>query len=99
MTRRVALITGAGRGIGRATAIGLGQAGYALTLTSRTEAQLRETALLAQPAESLVMPVDVSDPVQASKVVEQTIRRFGRLDALVNVAGTAPVRKVVEMGI
>jgi NAD(P)-dependent dehydrogenase (short-subunit alcohol dehydrogenase family) len=97
MARRVALITGAGRGIGRAAAVALGGSNYSLALAARTESELKQTAQIASPAESLILPLDVSDPRRAERAVEQAVGRFGRLDALVNVAGNAPVRTVEQM--
>jgi NAD(P)-dependent dehydrogenase (short-subunit alcohol dehydrogenase family) len=95
---RVALITGAGRGIGRAAAIALAGAGYRLALVSRTEADLRKTAQLANPtSDPQFFPLDVSNAAQAHHAVEQTLEVFGRLDALVNVAGVAPVRSIEQM--
>jgi 3-oxoacyl-[acyl-carrier protein] reductase len=97
MAGRVALVTGAGRGIGRAAAIALGRCGYRLALGARTESDLRQTSQLAEPAESLILPVDVSDAKEAERAVGEAVSRFGRLDAVVNVAGTAPVRSVPDM--
>ena len=100
MSDRVALITGAGRGIGRAAAVALAGAGYRLALVSRTESDLRKTAQLASPkADARVIPLDVSDPAQAQRAVQQTLEAFGRLDALVNIAGVAPVRAIEQMSI
>ena len=89
LQNKVALITGAGRGIGRATAIAFAQAGADVALLARTKEQLSETAALVQQAgrQALVIPADVtSDP---RHVIEAIKERFGKLDILVNNAGQA----------
>lgn len=94
----VALITGAGKGIGRAVAIELRRRGYRLTLVSRTEADLRETAGLAESPEeaTLIAPADVATAGDLERVVEQTSRRFGQVDAVIHCAGYAPVLSITE---
>jgi NAD(P)-dependent dehydrogenase (short-subunit alcohol dehydrogenase family) len=88
MQSRVALVTGAGSGIGRAVAIALAGAGYAVTLAGRRAAPLQETAELAQ-GKTLVLTVDVTDAAAVAAMVDQTVGKFGRLDVLFNNAGTA----------
>lgn len=88
MQPRVALVTGAGSGIGRAVAIALAGAGYAVTLAGRRAAPLEETAALAE-GKTLVIPVDVTDAVAVASMVDQAVGKFGRLDVLFNNAGTA----------
>jgi 3-oxoacyl-[acyl-carrier protein] reductase len=96
MDAPVAIITGAGRGIGRATAIELAAAGYRLTLVSRNEEQLNETARLIDGG--LVAAADVRSPDEIQQVVEGTLQHFGdRLDAVVHCAGIAPVRSIAQM--
>jgi NAD(P)-dependent dehydrogenase (short-subunit alcohol dehydrogenase family) len=94
MDAPVAIITGAGRGIGRATAQELNGRGYRVVLVSRTAGELAETAKLV--GTSLVLAADVSRPEQAERIVAATLERFGRLDALVNNAGYAPALKLEE---
>jgi NAD(P)-dependent dehydrogenase (short-subunit alcohol dehydrogenase family) len=91
----VAVITGAGSGIGRAAAIMLAQLGYALVLVGRTPARLTETAALTGAGEQIeVVGGDVGDPFQCKHVVARAVERFGRLDALVNNAGLAPLSEI-----
>ncbi len=89
---RVALVTGAGSGIGRAVALELARQGWTLALLGRREAALRETAaqLLAEAArDALLLPADVADEVQVGAAFAQLRERFGRLDLLFNNAGIA----------
>jgi NAD(P)-dependent dehydrogenase (short-subunit alcohol dehydrogenase family) len=95
MNDPVAIITGAGRGIGRATAIELARRGYRLALAARRGEDLDETARLA--GGGLCVPTDVTDPQQVDRLARQALERFGRIDAVVNNAGLAPVRSIAEM--
>ena len=95
MDSPAALITGAGRGIGRAAAVELAAEGYALSLLARNETELKETAALA--GRGLVIPTDVTQPEQIESAIQQTIRELGRLDAIVHCAGLAPVRSIEQM--
>jgi 3-oxoacyl-[acyl-carrier protein] reductase len=91
----VAIITGAGRGIGRATAVELGSLGYRLVLVARTIGELEETARLAGGGE--IMAADVAQPQSAPRLVKATVEKFGAVDVVVHCAGVAPVRSVAEM--
>jgi 3-oxoacyl-[acyl-carrier protein] reductase len=84
MDKPVALVTGAGRGIGRATAIELGKRGYRLVLVSRTTAQLEETRRMCGGE---VIGGDVSVASDVERVVATAMERLGRVDVLVNAAG------------
>src|SRR4051794_20960259 len=95
MTQPVAIITGAGRGIGRAIAGELARRGYRLTLVARTEKELHETHQHFG-GDALISPCDVTDPAVVERVVAQTHEKFGRIDALVNNAGAAPVLPVEQ---
>ena len=90
----VALITGAGRGIGRAIALALAREGYSLSIAARTREELDETRrLTGLPIErALIVLIDLADEESAEAVVETTLDCFGRLDVLVNNAGWAPPR-------
>ncbi|MEY9844477.1 SDR family oxidoreductase [Streptacidiphilus sp. MAP5-3] len=82
---RIALVTGAGSGIGRVTARALGRAGWTVVLTGRREDALKETA--AEIAEAFVAPADVTDEAEVARVFDQIRSRYGRLDLLFNNAG------------
>jgi NAD(P)-dependent dehydrogenase (short-subunit alcohol dehydrogenase family) len=83
---KIAMVTGAGSGIGRAVAKALAAAGYALVLTGRRRAALEESAA-ALAGEALVAPADVGDPADVKALFARTKARFGRLDLLFNNAG------------
>jgi NAD(P)-dependent dehydrogenase (short-subunit alcohol dehydrogenase family) len=84
------VVTGAGSGIGRATAVALLREGYTVVLTGRRPAALEQTVAAAGPdgARALAVPTDVSDPASVRKLFEKTKETFGRLDLLFNNAGT-----------
>ncbi len=99
-TGKVALVTGAGSGIGRAAALALRAAGYAVVLAGRHAVTLHATAGLATPAAGtmLVVPTDVSDPASVHVLFERTKDAFGRLDLLFNNAGVgAPAVPLEEV--
>ena len=86
---RVALVTGAGRGIGRAVALTLAQAGAKVAVVSRTEANAHETAHAIEQAGGVALPMalDIADPVSAETATEAVLKQWERLDILVNNAG------------
>lgn len=86
MSTRVALVTGAGSGIGRAVAMGLAADGFSLVLAGRRADALHETAALID-AEPLVQPTDVRDVGGVDELFSAVDARFGRLDLLFNNAG------------
>jgi NAD(P)-dependent dehydrogenase (short-subunit alcohol dehydrogenase family) len=86
--RKVAFVTGAGSGLGRATAMGFVQQGYATVLADRDAVSGREAAQeLRQHGEALFIACDVTDDDSVRQALEQTTAKFGRLDAAFNAAG------------
>ena len=99
-TGRVALVTGAGSGIGKRTALRLLEAGYAVVLAGRRLDPLEQAAREAGAPQSrtLVMSVDVTDPQSVAALFAATEARFGRLDVLFNNAGVgAPALPLEEL--
>lgn len=86
--RKVAIVTGAGSGVGRAVAVGLAEAGYAVALAGRRLDALEETVAALGDAPSLAVPTDVTDPDAVRALFAATVETFGRLDLLFNNAGT-----------
>jgi NAD(P)-dependent dehydrogenase (short-subunit alcohol dehydrogenase family) len=84
---KVALVTGAGSGIGRACAIALGEAGHAMVLAGRTLDKLKETQGRIK-GKSMAVVADVADANSVKNLFAETKREFGRLDVLFNNAGT-----------
>ena len=89
LENRVAVITGAGRGIGRAIALAYAQEGASLALVARTSSELAETAQQAEAmgAATCTITADVTDPAQVNHMVQETMERFSTVDILVNNAG------------
>lgn len=89
--QKIALVTGAGTGIGQAVSIALLRAGYSVTLTGRRIEPLEETATLSgvDASRTLCISCDVGDPEQVKKLFAQTAQVFGQLDMLFNNAGRA----------
>jgi NAD(P)-dependent dehydrogenase (short-subunit alcohol dehydrogenase family) len=87
---KVAIVTGAGTGIGRQTALALLEAGYAVALAGRREERLHATIDRAGQAgaRALAVPTDVTDPASVRALFAKTTETFGRLDLLFNNAGT-----------
>jgi 3-oxoacyl-[acyl-carrier protein] reductase len=99
MTNTVAIVTGASQGIGRATALRLAQDFSALVLVARNRTKLEETAAAVREAgsQALVIDFDLAEPTAAAMVVEQTLSAYGRIDALLNIAGAVPGLDVFQM--
>jgi 7-alpha-hydroxysteroid dehydrogenase len=94
VTGRVAIVTGAGRGIGAATAIALAQAGADVVISARTQDQLAKVASQVEAAgrRALVVPADLSDLEAAAGLAAAAVEAFGRLDIVVNNVGGAMPR-------
>ncbi len=99
MSDRIAIVTGASQGIGQATAIRLARNFSGLVLVARNKANLAETAREAEAAgaRTLVVDADLAEPAAAQAVVDRALAAFGRIDALLNIAGAVPQIDLFEM--
>ncbi|MES2276587.1 MAG: SDR family oxidoreductase [Bacteroidota bacterium] len=99
METKIAIVTGASAGIGRATAIRLAKDFSGLVLVARRAEELEETAALVRTAgtEPLIIAADLRQAAAADQVIKASIAKFGRIDALVNIAGAVPQIHLFEM--
>ncbi|MEM4406450.1 MAG: SDR family NAD(P)-dependent oxidoreductase, partial [Candidatus Methanomethylicaceae archaeon] len=99
LTGKVALVTGASRGLGRAMARGLARAGADLVLCARSEGDLRDAAceIEAMGRRAMVVPVDVLNAASVEEMVRRAVEGMGRIDVLVNNAGVNIRKSVVEL--
>jgi 3-oxoacyl-[acyl-carrier protein] reductase len=99
MKNTVAIITGASQGIGRSTALRLGQDFSSLVLAARNGDALKEVAKAVDQAgvQVLPLPLDLREPAADKTLVDETLKRFGRIDTLVNIAGAVPQIDLREM--
>ena len=89
-TKRVAIVTGAGSGVGKAAALALLNDGYCVALAGRRSEPLQSVATESGAADrALVVPTDVSDDAQVRQLFERTVAAFGRVDVLFNNAGVS----------
>jgi 3-oxoacyl-[acyl-carrier protein] reductase len=97
--QKTALITGAARGIGRASALALAEAGFDIALVDLLEAEMEATArdIEALGVRTLTFQADVADFARARAIVEETTATWGRLDVLVNNAGAPSPKPILEI--
>ena len=90
LTGKVAIVTGAGGGLGRPIAVGLAKCGADVVVTSRDKAHLEAVAedIEALGRKSLTVSADVTSASSMKDMVDQVMQKFGKIDILVNVAGT-----------
>jgi 3-oxoacyl-[acyl-carrier protein] reductase len=98
-TKSVAIVTGASQGIGRATALRLARDFSAVVLAARNQDELQKTAadVCSAGAEALTYALDLRAPEAAETIVNGALDRFGRIDALLNIAGAVPQIDLFEM--
>ncbi|MBS4215208.1 SDR family NAD(P)-dependent oxidoreductase [Neobacillus rhizophilus] len=98
LTGKVSIVTGASKGIGKAIAVGLAEAGSHVVLCSRTKVELDEVAkeIEQKGVEALVIPCDVSNPKDIQNVVDEAVKKFHQIDVLINNAGITAKRPAEE---
>lgn len=92
----MALVTGAGSGIGRAVALALNQNSFQVILVGRREHELQKTAAMAERPGMDVAPADITDAIQVRQLFQHVQQKFGRLDVLFNNAGMSSPAKPLE---
>ena len=99
MNNKTVIVTGASAGIGAATAIRLAKDFSGIVLVARRAQELEATAnaVVTSGATPLVIPADLRQPSAADEVIASTLRQFGRIDAVVNIAGAVPQIHLFEM--
>jgi 3-oxoacyl-[acyl-carrier protein] reductase len=99
MLKSVAIVTGASQGIGRATAVRLARDFEAVFLAARQEDELKKTTAEVESAgaEPLAYALDLREPCSVETLVQGTLDRFGRIDALLNIAGAVPQIDLFQM--
>jgi NAD(P)-dependent dehydrogenase (short-subunit alcohol dehydrogenase family) len=98
LSGKTAVVSGSGRGIGKAIALGMAQAGADVVVFSRTEEEFRGTAaeIEAMGRRALAIRVDVSEPEEVNAMFEATLEEFGRVDIMVNNAGLSHIYTLME---
>ncbi|MFM7697633.1 MAG: SDR family oxidoreductase [Limnohabitans sp.] len=99
--RKVAIVTGAGTGVGKSASLALIKAGWQVVLAGRREQPLREVQHISEnPGNCLVLPTDVADPTSVETLFDTVLKHHGRVDLLFNNAGvSAPSVPLDELGI
>jgi NAD(P)-dependent dehydrogenase (short-subunit alcohol dehydrogenase family) len=100
-TGKIAIVTGAGTGVGRSAALALNKAGWTVVLAGRREQPLKDVqSACAHPTHCLVVPTDVADPASVEKLFDSVVNHHGRVDLLFNNAGvSAPGIPLDELSI
>jgi len=98
---KIAIVTGAGSGIGRSTALLLAEAGYTTVLVGRTESKLEETAKLiadeSPDVQTMTHAADLTDEEAVQALIDAVVERYDQLDAIANVAGYAPLGPIARL--
>jgi NAD(P)-dependent dehydrogenase (short-subunit alcohol dehydrogenase family) len=99
LTGKVAIVTGAGRGIGRAVAMGLAASGASVVLAARTAEQIQAAVdeIQAGGGKALAVPTDLTDTAQIERLAAETVSAFGRIDILVNNAARSFLRGLMDL--
>lgn len=99
LENRVAIVTGAGQGIGKAAAVGLANAGANVVIAARTSSDIENVAseIEQRGRKALALPTDVTLRDQVNNLVDKTVKEFGRIDILVNNAGGTTEIPTMEM--
>ncbi len=99
LSGRVAIVTGGSKGLGRAMALGLAEAGAKVAVVSRTRSLIEETAaeIVKKGGEAIAVPTDMRSEEDVERMVALVAEKFGRIDILINNAGIGGSRKVVAM--
>lgn len=98
LTGKVAIVTGAGRGLGRAMAHGLARAGAAVAVAARTASELDSFVdeVKAAGGQALACPTDITDEASVERMVDATVETFGRIDVLVNNSGIVASTPLID---